>query len=89
MSLIENDGDPFHYLATPHEHGDGFSYTIEMSPAAGDVIHVDTKAGTTFTDEEIATLRAYFKIVRGRVDKIDPYPDANVDGPRTPTLWSD
>jgi hypothetical protein len=66
VSRVENDGDPFHYLATPHEHGGGFSYTIQMSSEAGDVIHVDTKPGTVLVDEEIAVLRAYFQIVRKR-----------------------
>lgn len=66
MAWAEYKGQRVEYLAHPHEHGDGFSYSIKMSDKKGDTIHLDTKPGTIFSDGEIVALYEYAKLFRAR-----------------------
>lgn len=65
-SFVEFEGEKFWYVAHPHEHGTGYSYSIQMSDEPGDVNHVDTTPGTVFLEEDICALRAYFNVLRKR-----------------------
>jgi hypothetical protein len=56
----------FEYDALPHEEGGGFSYNLRMSAAKGDVVHIDTKRGTVFSDDDIKALHAFWTFVRAR-----------------------
>jgi hypothetical protein len=62
--ILEHEGERFKVIAFPHEHGRGYSYNIQITDAPGDVIHLDTKIGTVFTEEEIVSMREYFKHIR-------------------------
>jgi hypothetical protein len=61
---IEYEGESFSWVALPHENGKGFSYNIQMSRKPRDVIHIDTKHGTIFNEDDLIAIREYFKLVR-------------------------
>lgn len=65
MPIARHDGQEVEYVAFPHEEGGGFSYNIRLDPEnPRDVIHMDTKRGTFFTDEDIVAMFEYWNMRR-------------------------
>lgn len=65
MPIARHEGQEVEYAAFPHEHGGGFSYNIRLDPEnPQDVIHLDTKSGTVFTDEDIVGMFAFWNAMR-------------------------
>lgn len=55
----------FKWAAFDHEEGGGYSYNIQIdADDPKDVIHLDTKRGTVFNEEELIALREYWKAVK-------------------------
>lgn len=64
--IARYDGEEVEYERFPHESGGGFSYNIRLDPEnPRDVIHLDTKLGTVFSDGEIVAMFVYWNMVRG------------------------
>lgn len=64
---IGDGDDAFKWVAHPQDDGSGYSYSIQMSDKPGDTIHVDTKSGTVFNEDEISAVRQYFLLLRERM----------------------
>lgn len=64
---ITDGGETFRYRAHFQESGGGYSYDLQIDANdPKDIIHMDTRPGTIFTEEDLIVLREYWKLVRAR-----------------------